>query len=325
MADPPKSISVVVPFFNEEGSLEQLHEQLTSMLSSLDGMDYDILFVNDGSTDTSGEIVDRLVETDPHVGVIHFRRNFGKAAALDAGFGYVNGDVVFTMDADLQDDPKEIPRFLDKLAEGFDVVSGWKEVRNDPIDKTLPSKVFNRLVSSVSGLKLHDFNCGFKAYRRKAVQTLRLYGEMHRFVPVLVHWKGFSVAEIPVEHHPRRQGKSKYGFERFAKGALDLMTVILHTRYRARPLHLFGLGGLLLGSLGTVALGYLFLMSLLGLDAMRPRPLLYLALLLIMVGVQFVSTGLLGELIVRAQPDKQDYEVQRVRPAAATDPDASGD
>lgn len=291
-------ISVVIPLFNEEGSLVALHEKLTGVLRRI-GRSYEILFVNDGSTDKSGEIIDGLVEADPHVGVVHFRRNFGKAAGLDAGFKRARGRIVFTMDADLQDDPEEIPNFLAKLDEGYDLVSGWKKKRHDPLGKTLPSKLFNFTVSRVSGLKLNDFNCGFKAYRADAIAKLDLYGELHRYVPVLVFWRGFRVTQIAVQHHARQWGKSKYGIERMAKGFFDLLTVLLITRYRSRPLHLFGFGGLLLMGLGFLCLAYLTVLWFMG-EGIGQRPLLFLGLLLMMVGVQVVTVGLLGEMINNA-------------------------
>ncbi|MAE65456.1 MAG: glycosyltransferase [Phycisphaeraceae bacterium] len=295
-------MSVVVPLLNEEESIEELHGRLTRVLTDM-GRTYEILFVNDGSTDASPRIIDQLAESDRHIGVIHFRRNFGKAAALDAAFSHARGEVVITMDADLQDEPNEIPSFLEKLDEGYDLVSGWKQIRNDPVDKTLPSKLFNWTVSQVSGLKLDDFNCGFKAYRREAVCDLRLYGEMHRFVPVLVHWNGFRVAQIPVEHHARQFGKSKYGVERLFKGFFDLLTVLLNTRYRTRPLHLFGCWGAIVGLLGFAVMAYLSVLHFTGLKVLHPRPLLFLGMLLILVGIQVVSTGLLGELINRSSHD----------------------
>ncbi|MBU0551400.1 glycosyltransferase family 2 protein [Myxococcota bacterium] len=306
-------ISVVIPLFNEEESLRPLHARLTEVLAAR-GAPYEILFINDGSGDKSGEIIDALAEEDACVGVIHFRRNFGKAAGLDAGFRAARGRFVFTMDADLQDDPKEIPRFLDKLDEGFDVVSGWKQKRHDPLDKTLPSKVFNFVVSRVSGLTLNDFNCGFKAYRAEALSQLNLYGELHRYVPVLLHWQGFRVGEMVVEHHPRKFGVSKYGVERMAKGFFDLLTVLLNTRYRTRPLHLFGFTGLLFGVSGFLILSYLSLLWFLGMGPIGGRPLLFLGVLLVIFGGQLISTGLLGELINRGQQsDHRAYVIRAHR------------
>jgi len=298
---PAPEISVVVPLFNEEGSINELHARLSEALASR-SEPYEILFVNDGSTDGSADRLEQLAARDAFVGVIHFRRNFGKAAALDAGFRRAQGRVVITMDADLQDEPAEIPNLLAKLNEGYDVVSGWKKVRHDPPGKTLPSKLFNRVVSVTSGIQLHDFNCGFKAYRAEALEGLSIYGELHRYLPVLLFWRGFRVTEIPVLHHPRKHGHSKYGWERLAKGFFDLLTVLLNTRYRSRPLHLFGLMGLLLGLLGGAILVYLTVLWFMGVRPIGNRPLLLLGLLMVMVGVQLVSTGLLGELINRSQP-----------------------
>lgn len=288
-------ISIVVPFFDEEGTLEELHAKLTDVLGRL-GKTYEILFIDDGSRDGGPAIVDRLAGRDPRVGVVHFRRNFGKAAALDAGFRRARGSIVFTMDADLQDDPEEIPNFLAKLDEGYDLVSGWKKKRFDPLGKTLPSKLFNFTVSLVSGLKLNDFNCGFKAYRHEAIEDLDLYGELHRYVPVLVFWRGYRVTQIAVQHHARKSGVSKYGVERMIKGFFDLMTVLLITRYRARPLHLFGGVGILFTVAGFGLLLYLSIGWFMG-SSLGNRPILFLGLLLMMVGVQFISTGLLGEMI----------------------------
>lgn len=311
--------SVVVPVLNEEGTLEELHRRLSAVLHDLDSS-YEILFVNDGSVDRSRQILDRLADEDPHVGVVHFRRNFGKAAALDAGFRRARGTVVLTLDADLQDDPKEIPRFLAKLEEGYDLVGGWRRVRNDPLAKTWPSRLFNATVARLAGLSLRDVNCGFKAYRREAVAGLSLYGEMHRFVPVILHSRGFRVTEIPVEHHARLSGVSKYGIERLLRGFFDLLTVLLTTRYVSRPLHLFGGFGILVSALGGLILAYLAGLWFLGERPIGTRPLLFFGLLLTTVGIQFVSVGLLGELIVRhrhAQPD--DYSVREARPPRVAD------
>jgi len=307
-------ISVVVPFLDEEGSLDELHRKLTTVLEGA-GKSFELVFVDDGSRDRSGAIADALAERDPRVGVVHFRRNFGKAAALDAGFRRARGNVVFTMDADLQDDPEEIPHFLAKLDEGYDLVSGWKKKRFDPLGKTLPSKLFNFVVGRVSGLRLNDFNCGFKAYRSAAIQNLDLYGELHRYVPVLVHFRGYRVTQIAVQHHPRRSGVSKYGIERLVKGMFDLLTVMLITRYRSRPLHLFGGVGLFIAFLGFLCLAYLSVIWLMG-HGIGTRPLLTLGVLLMMVGIQLVSTGLLGEMIGNTQAErKPNYVVRDERPA----------
>ncbi|HEX7672344.1 MAG TPA: glycosyltransferase family 2 protein [Polyangiaceae bacterium] len=312
-------ISVVVPFLDEEGSLEELHSKLSAVLTGI-GRSYEILFVDDGSRDRGSAIVDSIAETDPHVGVVHFRRNFGKAAALDVGFKRARGKIVFTMDADLQDDPEEIPNFLAKLDEGYDLVSGWKKKRLDPLGKTLPSKLFNSVVSRTSGLRLNDFNCGFKAYRAETVEGLNLYGELHRYVPVLVHFRGYRVTEIAVRHHPRKTGASKYGVERLVKGFFDLLTVLLITRYRSRPLHLFGGAGLVFAGLGFACLSYLSVIWFMG-HNIGTRPLLQLGVLLLLVGVQLVSTGLLGEMISSTQMgEKPHYEVRAERLAGAPMP-----
>jgi len=293
-------ISLVIPLLDEEGTLDELHQRIAQVLDE-HKQSFEIIFVDDGSRDKSPEIIDALIAKDERVGCIRFRRNFGKAAALDAGFARANGRTIITMDADLQDDPAEIPRMLEKLDEGCDLVSGWKKKRNDPLGKTLPSKVFNKVVSSTSGLKLHDFNCGFKAYRREAVQGVNLYGELHRYVPVLVHWRGFRVTEIPVQHHARTSGKSKYGVERMIKGAFDLLTVLLITRYRTRPLHMFGFVGSVASLLGFGLLAYLTVLWFLGMGPIGTRPIFFLGILLVLLGVQIVSVGLLGEMFASSQ------------------------
>lgn len=312
-------ISVIIPVFNEAESLPELYARLDTVLSEL-GSSYEILFCNDGSTDGSSELIDRLVSANKGVGAVHLRRNFGKAAALDSGFRLARGRIIITMDADLQDEPQEIPRFLAKLDDGYDVVSGWKQVRNDPLSKTIPSRLFNAVVSRTSGIKLHDFNCGFKAYRSEALENLHLYGELHRYVPALLFWQGFRVTEIPVKHHSRQFGHSKYGAGRLLKGFFDLLTVILNTRYRSRPLHLFGFAGVALIILGAGCLSYLTVLWFLGLGPIGNRPLLLFGLLLVMVGVQLVSTGLLGELVNRSQyPENRDYVTRDILPPEDND------
>lgn len=303
-------VTVVIPFMNEKDTLATLHERIVAVLEAR-GVAFEILFVDDGSTDTSLEVANAIAESDPRVGIIQFRRNFGKAAALDAGFRRAKGDVVITMDADLQDDPAEIPRFLDTIDAGADVVSGWKQKRYDPWHKTAPSKLFNATVRRVSGLKLHDFNCGFKAYRRELLEGVTLYGEMHRFIPVLLAARGARVEELVVQHHARQFGVSKYGVKRLAKGFFDLLTVLLNTRYYARPLHLFGLFGGLMGLAGVLILMYLTVQWFLGHGPIGTRPLLFLGLLLVMVGVQIVSTGLIAEVVTRSQTNAAEHYVIR--------------
>jgi glycosyltransferase involved in cell wall biosynthesis len=288
-------ISVVVPVHDEERSVEPLYEELRAALEPL-GRPWEAVFVDDGSTDGSLVALTRLHSAAPNVTVVRLRRNFGKAAALAAGFRHAGGDVVVTIDADLQDDPAEIPRLLAKLDEGFDLVSGWKAQRRDPLSRRVPSRIFNGVVGRVSGLRLHDLNCGLKAYRADVVRNLRIYGELHRFLPVLAHDRGYRVAELPVNHRPREHGKSRYGVERYLRGFLDFLTVWFMGRYRHRPLHLFGGLGLILGALGTILLTYLTVLKLSG-EAIGHRPLLTLGVLLVVVGLQFFSLGLLSELI----------------------------
>jgi glycosyltransferase involved in cell wall biosynthesis len=289
------TISVVAPAFDEERSVALLFEELQAALDPLDEP-WEVVFVDDGSTDGTFGALTRLHSAHDNVRVVRLRRNFGKSAALAAGFEQARGDVVVTIDADLQDDPAEIPRLLAKLEEGFDLVSGWKSRRQDPWRRRLLSRLFNRLASLVSGLSLHDVNCGLKAYRAEVVHDLRIYGELHRFLPVLAHERGYRVAELPVNHRPRSHGRSRYGLERYLRGFLDLLTVSLVGRYRHRPLHLFGGLGLLLGAAGTVVLAYLTVLKATG-EAIGHRPLLILGVLLVVVGLQLFSVGLLGEMI----------------------------
>ena len=275
--------------------MKPLYEELRAALDPL-GRPWEVVFVDDGSTDGSFAALTRIHAETDNVKVVRLRRNFGKAAALAAGFRHAVGDVVVTIDADLQDDPAEVPRLLAKLDEGFDLVSGWKTQRRDPLTRRIPSKIFNGVVSRVSGLRLHDMNCGLKAYRADVVRNLRIYGELHRFLPVLAHDRGYRVAELPVNHRPREHGRSRYGVERYLRGFLDFLTVWFMGRYRHRPLHLFGGLGLLLGTIGTILLVYLTALKLTG-EAIGHRPLLTLGVLLMVVGLQFFSLGLLSELI----------------------------
>ncbi|HZG35753.1 MAG TPA: glycosyltransferase family 2 protein [Gaiellaceae bacterium] len=288
-------ISVVVPVHDEERSVALLLDELGSALDG-HGSPWEVVFVDDGSTDGTFAALTRLHAAQENVRVVRLRRNFGKAAALQAGFEEARGDLVVTIDGDLQDDPAEIPRLLAKLEEGFDLVSGWKARRRDPLTRRIPSRIFNWVTGRISGVRLHDLNCGLKAYRAEVVSGLRIYGELHRYIPVLAHYRGFRIAEIPVNHRPRGHGRSRYGMERYVRGFLDLLTVTFMGRYRHRPLHLFGGLGLLLGALGTVVLGYLTAIKLGG-AAIGHRPLLTLGVLLVVVGVQLLSLGLLSELL----------------------------
>ncbi|HEV2108346.1 MAG TPA: glycosyltransferase family 2 protein [Thermomicrobiales bacterium] len=293
---PIESLSIVIPCHNEEGNLVELHRLLLVSLEPL-GKPFEVIIIDDGSTDGTWATIAALHQKDPRVLGVRHRRNFGKAEALANGFAVARGDVVATMDGDIQDDPAELPRFLDKLDEGYDLVSGWKQRRQDPLGKTFPSKVFNGTVRAVSGVPLHDFNCGFKAYRREVTASLRLYGELHRFTPVLAAAEGFSVGELPVQHHARKWGRSKYGWSRLVKGFLDLLTVTFLTQYRQRPMHLLGLPGLLALAVGVLIGVALSLEKLIAGTALGQRPLLLLAVLLVMIGAQFFGLGLIGEFL----------------------------
>ena len=295
-------ISVVVPVHEEERTVALLFDELQAALDPM-GQPWEAVFVDDGSTDGSFAALTRLHNLHDNVRVVRLRRNFGKAAALAAGFANAEGDVVVTIDADLQDDPAEIPRLLAKLDEGFDLVSGWKAHRRDPITRRALSRIFNWVTGRVSGLRLHDLNCGLKAYRAEVVQGLRLYGELHRFIPVLAHYRGHRIAELPVNHRPREHGRSRYGVERYLRGFLDLLTVSFIGRYRYRPLHLFGGLGLGLGALGLAVLVYLTILKIGG-EAIGRRPLLILGVLLVVVGLQFFSLGLISELITSQHEER---------------------
>ena len=288
-------ISIVIPLHNEERSIALLYDELQAALEPL-GQEWEAVFVDDGSVDGSFAALTRLYDANENVRVVRLRRNFGKAAALAAGFGQARGEIVVTIDADLQDDPAEIPRLLVKLDEGFDLVSGWKTRRRDPLRRRVLSRIFNWVTGRMSGLRLHDMNCGLKAYRAEVVRGMPLYGELHRFIPVLAQYRGFRVAELPVNHRPREHGRSRYGVERYIRGFLDLLTVSFIGRYRHRPLHLFGGLGLILGLFGVAILVYLTVVKALG-HAIGERPLLTLGVLLVVVGLQFFSLGLISEML----------------------------
>jgi glycosyltransferase involved in cell wall biosynthesis len=295
-------LSIVIPLLNEEGNLELLHQKLTATLDE-QGRPYEIIFVNDGSTDASPAILRNIFEQDESVTVINFRQNFGKTAALTAGFHQSMGEVIVTLDADLQDDPAAIPKMVEKINEGYDLVAAWRYERQDTIDKTWPSQVFNWAVSTFSGLALHDFNCGFKAYRREVTQQIPLYSDFHRFTPVLAAEKGFRVTELKVEHYPRHSGKSKFGAGRTVPGLIDFITVLFLTTYLKRPLRLFGTSGLLVFSFGVVIELYLTVLWLLreigGADIppIGTRPLFTVGILAMILGIQLISIGLLGEMV----------------------------
>ena len=295
-------ISVVVPLLNEEATLEELYREIAAALEPR-GEGFEVVFVDDGSTDRSLEILHRLHDETDNVVVVHLRRNFGKAAALQAGFVEARGELVVTIDADLQDDPAEIPQLLAKLDEGFDLVSGWKTRRNDPLTRRLFSRLFNWTTGLISGVRLHDVNCGLKAYRAEVVEDMRLYGELHRFIPVLAAYQGYRIAEIPVNHRARQHGRSRYGPERYLRGFFDLLSVTFMGRYRYRPLHLFGGIGLLMGAVGFIILLYLTMLWFWG-QGIGTRPLLTLGVLLMVVGIQFVSLGLISELVTSQHEER---------------------
>jgi glycosyltransferase involved in cell wall biosynthesis len=292
----PPEVSVLVPVLDEAESIAELAARVTSVLDEL-GLTFELVFVDDGSRDGTSGRVREVHGRDPRVKLVRLRRNFGKAAALSAGFDFSRGGLIITMDGDLQDDPAEIPRLLEKLeSEDLDLVSGWKRQRRDPAAKRLPSKLFNWVTRRVAGIDLHDFNSGFKAYRREVLEQISVYGELHRYIPVLASRRGFAVGEVAVTHHPRRHGNSKYGWDRFYKGLLDLITVLFITRYTRRPLHLFGAVGLTFLAAGFGINLYLAILWLGG-STLSQRPLLLLGVLLMLLGIQVLTTGLLGEMI----------------------------
>ena len=293
-------VSVVVPVLDEVESLGVVHRELTEVLQRL-GRPYEILFVDDGSRDGSFQRIEKLRLDDPSVRGVQLRRNFGKAAALAVGFREARGAVIITLDADLQDDPAEMPKLLARLEDGFDLVSGWKQERQDPRSKTWPSRLFNRATGLLTGVRLHDFNSGFKIYRREVVEEIRLYGELHRFIPALAAWRGFQVTEVPVHHRPRRYGGTKFGSARLWRGFLDLLTVLFLTRYTRRPLHLFGGLGLIAWTVGFGVNVYLTGIWLSGSQPIGQRPLLAFGVLTMLVGVQFFAIGLLSELVLSYQ------------------------
>jgi dolichol-phosphate mannosyltransferase len=295
-------LSVVVPLLNEQATLAQLYRELHAALTPM-GIDWEVVFVDDGSTDGSYRELVLLHSAHLNVRVVRLRRNFGKAAALAAGLEVATGDIVVTMDADLQDDPAEIPNLLAKLDDGFDVVSGWKSDRHDPFVRRFVSRIYNTATRLATGVKLHDMNCGLKAYRAEVFDHVRLYGERHRFVPVLAHHLGFSVTEVAVNHRARTNGNSRFGIERYLRAPFDLLTIVFMGRYRHRPLHLFGGLGVTASLAGVAILGYLTVVKAGG-AGIGGRPLLLLGILLIVVGVQFLSLGLIGEMLASHHEDK---------------------
>jgi glycosyltransferase involved in cell wall biosynthesis len=306
-------ISVVVPVLNEEESLPLLHQRLTAALAH-SGYSYEIIIVDDGSTDRSFAVMCELQAQDDHLRVVRFRRNFGQTAAFSAGFDRAQGDVVITIDADLQNDPADIPALMAKIAEGYDVVSGWRVDRKDRfLDRRLPSMLANGLIRWATGVHIHDYGCSLKAYRREVLTDVHLYGEMHRFIPALAHAAGASVTEIPVNHHARQFGKAKYGLSRTLKVILDILVVRFLMSFSTRPIHIFGLLGLISFFAGGAVLLYLAVVRLLLLQSIANRPLTLLGILLTMLGVQLVTSGLLAELVTRTYYESQGKSTYTIR------------
>ncbi|NTW48958.1 MAG: glycosyltransferase family 2 protein [Chlorobiales bacterium] len=311
-------ISVVVPLLNEAESLPELVSQLYNALSQPElhallgkAPSFEIIFINDGSTDDSDKVIKALMaENRPEIKLISFQKNYGKSAGLNVGFKVAKGRYVITMDADLQDDPHEIEPLIRKLEEGYDLVSGWKKKRYDPISKTVPSKLFNFVTGRLSGVHIHDFNCGLKAYRHEVINTLEIYGEMHRYIPVLAKWNGFRVTEKAVEHRARKYGTTKFGVSRFLNGFLDLLTVLFVTKYMKRPMHFFGMLGMISFSTGFIINLLVSIEKIFYRVSLSNRPILILGVLLMILGVLFFSTGLLGEMITKTYSKQEPYFVK---------------
>lgn len=312
MDEETRMISFVIPLLDEKDSLARLYEALCLVMESLPYA-FEIVFVDDGSTDGSAIVLRELFEDDPHhVRVIQFRRNFGKTAALNAGFDYAHGDIVVTIDADLQEDPAELPKLLAKLDEGYDLVGALRANRQDPISKRWPSKFANATISIMTGLELRDLNCGFKVYRREVVRDLKLYGELHRYIPVLAHWRGFRITEVPVSHRPRQHGRSKFGAKRFGRSYVDFLSVLFLTTYLKRPMHLFGMLGTVLALIGGCIMLYLAGIWFFG-EGIGWRPLLFFGTTALVVGIQLISVGLLGEMLHHFTfRSEEEYSVRQV-------------
>ncbi len=288
-------ISIIIPVYNEEENVKELHREILEVCQKLN-QEFEIIFVDDGSQDSSWTIIENLKKQNPIIKAVKLRKNFGKSAALAVGFQRAKGDTIITMDADLQDDPREIPQMLDKLAQGNDVVSGWRIKRQDTFFRVVASKIYNRVTTLIMDIKLHDFNCGFKAYRSSVIKNIPLYGELHRYLPVLAQMMGFKISEIKVQNRHRKYGKSKFGIERYLRAFFDLLTVLFLSKYSKKPMHIFGGIGLLLIFLGVISNFYLLILQLSG-EGIGNRPLLLIGVFAIIVGIQFLSLGLLAELI----------------------------
>ncbi|MDE2637220.1 MAG: glycosyltransferase family 2 protein [Chloroflexota bacterium] len=313
MKGPELELTIVVPVFNEEGNIDRLHQELTEALTEL-GRDYEVIAINDGSQDRSYEKLNSVQARDNRWHIIHFRRNFGQTAAMAAGFDAARGEVVVTIDADLQNDPRDIGKILDKFAEGYDIVSGWRQNRKESLFlRRIPSMIANWLISRSTGIKLHDYGCTLKAYHFDVVKGVRLYGELHRFIPALASQMGVRVAEAPVMDRARRWGSSKYGFSRTFKVILDLIVVVFVLSYFGRPLYVFGAAGFLVGGIGTLLGAYLTIFKLLTENKIGDRPLLQLAALLMVLGVQFISTGIVADMIMRTYHESQHKPIYFIR------------
>lgn len=301
MSELKKKVSFVIPAYNEEESLEELYSLIRDNINlcAKENLltDYEVMFIDDGSTDHTQDVIRRMSEQDEHIRYIFFRKNFGKSIALQTAFKNVTGDIIITMDADLQDDPCELIHFLKKIEEGYDLVSGWKVNRLDSAEKRLPSKLFNLVTAKMSGINLHDFDCGYKAYRREVTDSVEIYGQLHRYIPVLAFRKGFRIAEIPVHHNKRKHGKSKYGMERYMQGLLDFFTVSFLSKYHDRPMYFFGRAGILSMTLGGAICLFLTVIWFMG-NSIGTRPLLQLGVLLITLGIQLFSVGFIGNMLL---------------------------
>jgi len=315
----PPELSVVIPIRNEAPGLEELHREVTQALGAW-GRSYEILVIDDGSTDDSFAILARLQAMDPRLRVVRFRRNFGQTAAFAAGFAYARGRLIVTSDGDLQNDPRDIPAMIERLEGGYDIVCGWRKDRQDAFfSRLVPSMIANRLISWATGVRLHDYGCSLKVFRAEVVKPLKLYGEMHRFLPAIASEQGVAIAEIVVNHRARRHGRSKYGISRTVRVVLDLLTVKFLLSYSTRPLQIFGPIGLAMGLLGTVITGYLAYVRLMGEQSIANRPLLFFGGLLILMGVQLLTLGLLAEILARTYHESQDkptYVIREIRESA---------
>jgi glycosyltransferase involved in cell wall biosynthesis len=306
-------LSIVIPFYNEVKNISPLVEEVFQALRSTD-LDYEIVAVDDGSRDGTSELLQQELTRFAHFRLIRFRKNFGQTAAMAAGFDQAAGEIIVTMDGDLQNDPADIPRLVEKIDEGYDIVSGWREKRQDPfLTRRLPSHLANRIISWVTGVRLHDYGCTLKAFKQEVAKHIRLYGEMHRFIPAIASWMGVTIAEIPVNHRPRKFGRSKYGLSRTIRVILDLITVKFLLTYSTRPIHVFGLWGIVSGLSGLALALVLTAQRLFGGTPLSNRPILLLAVLLIFIGVQFISMGLLGELQVRTYHESQNKPIYFIK------------